>query len=285
MEYIRKTNTISILPADVRASNVSSADFNIVSWHGLAKFYLDVEAQGSGKEVTVKLQDSNDVASGVKYREDTSLGDTILRADTDVNIKLGARFKQVGAKQVKRISLPLKRAGTITEGKIVKVSLYTEESDAPDTLVATSAEVLCSSIGTEYANITFEFDVPVALANTTDYFIVLEGTYDTSGTNCIKWQTDTVSSGGNYIDYTSSWQAGTATKSLLFTNWEYDFKDITGGTFAKVENKPATESIVINIDNIKPYLRAITTGANTNTGATCLIMVGVKKYPKRRNPK
>lgn len=279
MEYVRKTVIKSILPADVRASNVYSADIDTVPWLGLAKFYLDAEAQGSGKELTVKLQESAEIREGVKYDKETSLGDTVLRSAADTNIKLGARFKQVGAKQVKKIVLQLKRSGTITAGKIVKVSLYTEDSNAPDTLLATSTNVLCSDIGTSYQSVEFEFAVPVDLTNVVDYFVVLEGDYDESGTNCIKWQTDTVISSGNFIDFTTTWQAATATKSFLFVNWEYDFKDISGGAFTKVEDALATEDITLNIDNIKSYLRAITTGANSNTGASCLIMVGVKKYP------
>jgi len=279
MEYVRKTVLESILPADVRASNAYSADFDTLPWHGLAKFHLDAEAQGSGKELTVKLQESDEIEEGGKYDTETSLGDTILRSASNTNIKLGARFTQDGAKQVKKIVLQLKRAGTITAGKIVKVSLYTENSDVPDTLLGTSADVLCSSIGTSYESVEFEFAVPVDLEDATDYCVVLEGDYDVSGTNCIKWETDTVVSGGNFIHYTTDWQAATATKSFLFANWEYDFADITGGAFTKVEDEAATEDITLNIDNMKAYIRAVTTGASSNTGATCLIMIGAQKYP------
>lgn len=280
MEYIGKTSVLSLLPADVRAAVAVSVDFLVRAYHGLAKFILDAEAQGSGKEVTVKLQHSDAIAKGAEYATTTSLGDTILRSAADTNIKLGARFTQDGARQVKKIFLTLKRAGTITAGKIVKASLYTEDTDAPDALLGTSANVLCTAIGTDYEDVEFTFATPIDLADATDYFVVLEGDYTESGTNCIKWQTDTVVSGGNFIHYTTSWQAGTATKSFWFENWEYNFANITGGAFTTVGNVAANEALLLNIDNMKEYIRAITEDADgANTGATCLIMVGVLKYP------
>lgn len=279
MEFIRKTVLQSILPADVRASNAYSADFETLPWHGLAKFHLDAEAQGSGKELTVKLQESDEIEEGGKYDTETSLGDTILRSASNTNIKLGARFTQSGARQVKKIILQLKRTGTITAGKVLTAKIYTESGDEPSVLLGTSGNVLCSSIGTDYESVEFEFAVPVDLADATDYFVVLEGDYDVSGSNCISWETDTVVSGGNFIHYTTAWQAATATKSFLFANWEYEFADITSGGFTKVENEAATEDITLNIDNMKAYIRAVSTGASSNTGATCLVMIGAQKYP------
>jgi hypothetical protein len=128
--------------------------------------------------------------------------------------------------------------------------------------------------------VEFTFVTPVALADSTDYFVVLEGDYDVSSSNCISWKTDTVVSGGNFIDFTTAWQSATATKSFWFTNWEYNFTDISGGTFTTVGNVATTEDITLNIDNMKAYIRAIlTTNAGANEGATCLTMIGAKKYP------
>lgn len=283
MEFIRKTVVQSILPATVRATASTvfpSVDFETRPWHGLAKFYLDAEAQGSGDEVTVKLQESAIAAAGATYDTETSLGDTILRSGSNVNIKLGARFTQDGERQVKKIVLPLKRTGTITAGKVLTVSLYTESGDEPSALLGSAATVLCSAIGTDYENVEFTFATPVDLADATDYFVVLEGDYTVSSSNCISWETDTIVSGGNFIDYTTSWQSATDTKSFLFANWEYNFTDITDGEFTLVENEAATEDITLNIDNTKAYIRAIaTTNAGANAGATCLVMIGAQKYP------
>ncbi|MBU1864258.1 MAG: hypothetical protein KKH94_11385 [Candidatus Omnitrophica bacterium] len=284
MEFIRKTVVQSILPATVRATastKFPSVDFETRPWLGLAKFFLDAEAQGSSDEVDVKLQESDPIAEGGKYETETSLGDTILRSGADTNIKLGARFTQDGDRQVKKIILPLKRTGTIAAGKIVKVSLYTEDTDAPDALLGTSENVLCTAIGTDYENVEFTFLTPVDLADVTDYFVILEGDYTESGSNCISWQTDTVASGGNFIHFTDAWQSGTTTKSFWFANWEYNFTDIVGGAFTTVENEAATEDIVLNIDNMKAYIRAVAeTNAGANAGATCLIMIGAQKYPE-----
>jgi hypothetical protein len=280
MEFIRKTTVMSILPADVRADNDASVDFATYQLHGLAKFHLNAEAQGGSKELTVKLQESAPIAKGAEYDEDTSLGDTQLRSGVETNIKLGARFTQSGNRQVKKVTLRLKHRGEIAAGKWVKVSLYDEDTDAPNNLLGTSGTVLCSSIGDEYADVEFVFDKPVDLANTEDYFVVLEGDYDAGGTNNIAWQTDTIAEGGNYIHFTDAWQAGTGTKSLIFAVYEYNFTDISGGTFTKVENAVATEEVTINIDNVKAYFRAATTGADgANAGATCLVMIGTRKYP------
>ncbi|MDD4919062.1 MAG: hypothetical protein PHE72_14795 [candidate division Zixibacteria bacterium] len=279
MNFIRQTVLEAILPADVRASNVSSEDFATLPWHGIAKFHLDAEAQGSGKELTVTLQHSDPAEKGAEYAEETSLGDTQLRSGEATNIMLGAQFTQSGTRQVKKIKLTLKRRGTIAALKYVQVKLYSDDTNAPDAELGASGTVLCTAIGTSYAQVEFTFDVPVTLTDAEKYWVVLLGDYDVSGTNNIAWETDTIVSGGNYAHYTSAWQAITATKSLLFEVWEYNFAAITGGAFTKVENVAATEELVLNIDDFKAYMRAVTTGASTNTGAISLILIGTQKYP------
>lgn len=279
MNFIRNLRTQSILAADVRASSAVSVDFATRAWNGLALFRLDAEAQGSGKTLAVALQESAAPAAGAGYDEETSLGDTQLRSGASTNIKLGQQFTQDGARQVKSIKLRLKQRGTIAAEKVVTASLYTDDTDAPNALLGTSAEVLCSSIDDAYAWVEFTFATPVDLADATPYWVVLEGDYTESGANNIAWETDTVAEGGLYAHYTTSWQSITTTKNLLFQAYEYNFAAITGGTFTTVGNAAATEDITLNADNLKAYIRASTTATGSNAGATCLTMVGTQKYP------
>lgn len=266
-----------IFPLAVQAATGYSADFDLIDYIGKGLAILDAAAQGSGVTSNIKFQTSPEAVHGSSY---LIAGDTnkALNLSTGGMTKLALQFTQSGARQIKTIALQLKQAGTIAEGKVLTLTIQADNAGAPAaTVIGTAGTVLCSSIDSDYAWVTFTFATPVDLANATVYHIVLTGNYDASDTNYIAWNALTVATGGNGEQYTgAAWQE-VATLNLMYYTTQYSFADITGAVFDEVGNAASQQSTVININQGR-FIRAKNTVAGgTATGATSVSLVLRKK--------
>lgn len=108
--------------------------------------------------------------------------------------RLGQSFALAASNEVDKISLKLKRTGS--PGGSVYVELWHTSSNLPASLfelTAVSRTITTASIGTSYEWVSFTFEVPQMLADTTTYAIVLRGngSYSYSGGNQIDWSYST----------------------------------------------------------------------------------------------
>lgn len=264
---------LSILPNAVRASTVYSADFDMIDYEGQALAILDAAAQGSGKTANIKFQNSPALVQGQYY---TTTGDTDkkLNVATSGKTKLAVAFTQTGARQVKKIYLMLKQAGTIAADKVLTLTIEGDSTGDPDgSAIGTAGTVLAASVGSSYGWVEFTFSIPVDLADATAYHLVLTSNYSASDTNYIAWQGLTVGSGGNAEDYAPSSWGDVATLNLLHNVMQYNFADISGAAFTEVGNAASAQSKVIKIIGNR-FLRAKDTVAGGSaTGGTSVALV------------
>lgn len=152
-------------------------------------------------------------AGGLDVRPGGST-ETGLRLGAADNILLAASYTPSENEHIKEIHLLLVKAGTITSGKVVSVSIQGDSSGDPDgTALGTSANVETDTIGSSARWIKFTFTNHVQLVANTAYHVVLTGDYTVSGTNYVAWVSDSVSSGGNQEIKDASW-ADVATQNF-----------------------------------------------------------------------
>jgi hypothetical protein len=266
-------SAVALLPADVQAATRTTNDFDISKYVGVGKLVLDAEAQGSGVTNTVKIQ-ASDLAAGAAYSSAAG-ADLDLLKSTGSKTKLGVKFTQSGARQIKSVTLLLKKTGTIASDKVLTVTIQGHSSTVPDgTPIGTAGTVLANTIDTAYQPVKFTFDTPVTVADSTVYWICIEGNYSASDSNFISWSTETVVSGGTAATYApSSWTALTTSKPQ-FTSQQYNFTDVTGGAFSAVGNTAETATLALNLDAVGSGIRAVSTVAGgSSTGALSLILL------------
>jgi hypothetical protein len=268
------TQKSSLIAADVRSASYKGPDVGVQDMIGRATCILSAEAQGSGISNTIKLQSSPAVEMGYGQFV-VGTNDIPLRTGATDNVKLAAAFTQDGGRQVKTVTLMLKRKGTIASGKKIFITLEADSSGAPSgTALGTSASVDPAAIGaSSYEPVTFTFAEPVDLTDDAKYHIVLQGDYDASGDNQILWRAATVSSGGNSATYDSAWSA-TATLDLEAYVMQFNFSDLSGAAFTAVGNAASFQTIPVKIDGAGPYIRAVSTvagGSSTGAAACCIV--------------
>lgn len=243
---------------------------------------------GSSVSLAVKMQDSDVTGRGFDNSTGAADVDNDLRDGTASNIELGLQFTQSGARQIKSVWLNLKKKGTITSGKVVTVQVHgdTGGEKPDDTLVHAdaAATVETDDIAATYGLVEFALTRPVDLADATAYWIVLEGDYDVSSTNCISLATTTVASGGNFNWHDADWDATMVTtkKGVAYTE-EYNFGDITNATFTAVDELATShQKIDVELPAEKRYIRALATVTGASASFQCgasLVLGRANKMP------
>lgn len=222
---------------------------------------------GSSVTLDVKMQTSEPVARGLDDSGATEDNDVQLRDAGASNIELGAKFTQSGGRQIKSVFLRLKKEGTITSGKVVTVEIQGDSggNKPDDTLVHAdaTATVETDDIAAAFGWVEFELTRPVDLATSTAYWIVLEGDYTESTTNCITLATDTVASGGNFNYHDADWTGSLiTTQTVLAFIEQYNFEDVSGAEFDTVDELAASfQSLDMELKSLDRYLRALATVA------------------------
>lgn len=242
---------------------------------------------GTGVSMAVKMQESDAVARGSKDDSGaTADNDVKLRSAADTAIKLSAKITQAGARQISKVFLKLKRLGTIAAGKVVTVTLETDSVGNPSGTAIhadATASVLCSAIGTAYEWVEFAFTRPVDIADTTVFHIVLTGDYDVSTSLCIILATDTVTSGGDYNIYTTTWGTLSATTKVVGYVEQYNFSDVSGDTFTAVTETAAShQAKEWELLATKRNLRLLATITGASASFVCgasMVIRGNKEFP------
>lgn len=264
-------------PSEILATG-GDTDADISQYSREGVFVLSVKnTAGTNPTLTTKLQHSEPLSQGTAY---TTVGtnDIPLRYNTNDNIKLSASFTQSGARQIKTVALKLKKVGTITTGKVVFVTIETNNAGDPSgTALGTSANVQTDDISSSaYAWVTFTFAKPVDVSDATVYHVVLAGDFTVSTSNHIVWRTATVASGGNANVYDSGW-AAVSTNSREFFAYEYNFSDVTSGGFTQVTTA-LTGSLQFkefDVNALKPIVRPYHTIGGTSNPAFQVGVAGV----------
>jgi hypothetical protein len=269
--FASAAEVVAILPLAVRAATVASADFDVRKYDGNALLHLDAAAQGSGITTTVTLEASPELAVGGSYLTEGA-NNIALRHGAADNVLLAASFTQAGARQLKQITLPLKQAGTITAGDIW-VTILADDTGPTGSALATSVKIAAASIRADYEFVTFTFATPLALADETVYWVVLQGDYTAGATNQIHWRAATVASGGNASIYDSSWSASDTT-SFEFRAWQLNFAEVAD--FTAVGNAAAAQRLSVPVGGLGPYVRGVVTVAGGSaTGGTSLLLIAL----------
>lgn len=269
-----------LTPVSIVAANAGGGqDLDVAAYTGKLRVHLtSLNTAGTNPTLACKLQGSAGWTVGQSYTT-TGTNDIVLRNNTNDNIKLAAKFTQSGAGQVKRVGLKLKKNGTITSGKILTLTLETNNAGDPSgTALGTAVTVQTDSIGTAYDWVVFTFTNPVDVADGTVYWLVLAGDYTVSSSNNITWRTATVASGGNANVFDSAW-AAVSTNSAEFYLHQYVFSDITGGAFTSLSTAgtASVQSLEFNADSLPPVIRLYSTLGGTSSPAwtTAALVSGV----------
>lgn len=229
---------------------------------------------GTGVSLAVKMQESDDAIRGSK---DDSAGavdnDVKLRSAANTAIKLAAKVTQTGARQIKSVSLRLKRLGTIAAGKVATITLETDSTGNPSGTAVHEdavANVLCTAIGTEYQWVEFAFPRAVDVADTTVFHIVLSGDYTESADNCIVLAVSDVASGGDYNIYDTTWGTLDDTKKVVGFDLEFNFSDMSGAAFSNVdETADSFQTKDLVLSDKKPNVRALATITGASASFVC----------------
>lgn len=228
-------NNVAVVPLQAVTATGALPDLNVGTYTRTGSFNLLVKNKaGTNPTLDVKLQQAGAPAVGATY---TTVGTTTnkLRAAATTTNKLAAKFTQSGTKSIKYVDLWLKKAGTITSGKVVTLDVMTDSSAVPSgTSIGTSTSVATDDITTSYSWIRFTFPTAVNVTDATVYHMVLSGDYTASTSNYIDWDSNTVASAGNQSTFDATTWTAVATESHMFIAQDTTFADITGGTYTQV---------------------------------------------------
>lgn len=283
MNHLADLTLANLLPTASRTATTKGADQSLAAGAGMVGFILDSAVPSAGTNPTwaVKIQTS-DIGVGsvnVTTAPDVAIG---LRVGATDNIKLALHFTQSGAKSIKNVYLKLKRVGTIGGTDTITLNLYANTGTYAPTgsTLGASANVVPSTIGTEWEWVKFTFSTPVELSASTVYHAELTGAYTQSATNYVALGVATVASGGNLNIYDSSYGGTVATQQGCMKIEQYAFADATGGAFKSVSTAAVQEVLVLNSKLLGSHVRAVgTIGGTDNPAVTsCVNMVYVPQY-------
>ena len=260
-----RTTATSIAVQQLVNATGGTADVDVKDLKGQMAFILNAKSSnGTNPTDTVKLQHSNlaDGASQVVV----GATENELRDGTDSNIKFAAAFTQSGARQIKKVLIPLKKNGAVASGNLTLTIEADSSGDPSGTPLGTATFSTDNLPTTGYEYVTFEFATPIEVADATTYHVVLAGAYSVSATVNVTWRSKTVASGGNLSYFDSGW-AQTATEDLEFIVREYNFADVTGGAYTQATSTASMQVINLNIDDLGRYMRAYNTIGGTSSPA------------------
>ena len=268
-----------------RTTTVGTYFSSVADRAGLESAVLTLQSAkstaGTGVSLTVTTEESDAVVRGTNNNgtgaESTS---NVLRSATDTNIKFAAKVTQSGTRQIDSVSLRIKQLGTITVGKKMTVTLETDSTGDPSgTLVHEDATVdlVVDNVASTFAFVKFTFPRPINIADTTVYHIVLVADYDVSATDNIQWATSTVSSGGDFNIFATSWAGVVATTLAVSFNEEFNFSAVTGGAFTVVDElADSFQNVSLKLEGVKKNVafKAVVAGASASFICSATTILG-----------
>lgn len=264
------TTSTLLTPQSITATGGGN-DLDIAGLTGKARFTLtSLNTAGTSPTLACKLQHSIGATQGVAFLT-AGATDNKLREGATTTVKLSQKFTQSGARQIKSVSLMLKKIGTLAAGKLLTLDINTNNAGVPSaTSLGTSATVSIDDIvGTSYASATFTFAKPVDVADATIYHFVLSGDYTASGTNCVVWRSLTVASGGGQSTFDDTTWTAVATQDFEVYAYQYNFADVTGGGFAALSTAgtASVQTLELNVNSLRAIARLYSTIGGTSNPA------------------
>ncbi|MFA5014023.1 MAG: hypothetical protein WC549_00585 [Actinomycetota bacterium] len=185
-----------------------------------------------------------------------------LRYAADTQVKIAQSFTPTYIAQCPRIDLSLYRSNSPTGN--VWITIESDNSDSPSgSVLATSANVDVSSIGTSSAFIQFSFASAATLYNGTKYWTVLQGDYDFSTSAAILWDfndASVIANYGNTVFNGSTWSA-TAVSDQSFKTYYDDTTVFTTST----STTKSTSTSSTTTSSSTSTTRSTTTSKSTST--------------------
>jgi len=264
----------NLFPLASRLVSASSIDIDATSMSGdaLVVHTAAVAVAGTSPTWDVVLQESDAVATGTLSQQTAGDVDIPLRNGATDNIKLSVSWTQSGARQIKYAYLRLARAGAVGSGKIVKVGIFADSTNDPGSQIGSySASVAADTMSTDYSWVKFTFAVPIDVANSTKYHLVLEGDYNTSATVHVHWRILTAGSGGLLNIYDAAWGGAVTTQKPEVYLEQYNFSNVTSGDVVAGVVGGATGLIAdevilqINPNDMKQFYRGYATITGSNS--------------------
>jgi len=139
-------------------------------------------------------------------------------------------FSYARAKNVTKVTLPLRRFGTFVSGEnlLVEIRTATAYSLPTSTILGTSQPVAASTVPTTEGAVTFTFATPVALQANIPYAIVLKATWAShTYPNVIQWGAQMISPLSPYSSGRPSfYSSGTSSWNYIWELVVMDLKDL-----------------------------------------------------------
>ena len=123
----------------------------------------------------------------VEYGTETT--DTILAPNSGAQSDIAQSFKPTKDQAVSKISLKVKKVGSLDNAYELTVFLVDSDTDGfpDDTDVLAQSTIVVQSVPTQSAFVTFGLGQEVTLSSGSTYWIVLRANYPTSSTDRVEW--------------------------------------------------------------------------------------------------
>jgi len=152
--------------------------------------------------------------------------DGITLRTTDVNTtKITQTFTCGATGAIGKVTIRLKKAGTITAGKNVWVEIFSTSSGVPSTLLSTSGTLEANTVSTGAlgAEYDFIFTGGTTLNSGTKYAVVLAGDYTASGSNNVLLAWDYTGEAGPYENGEPGYYNGSSFTTPGWTGRDFEF--------------------------------------------------------------
>ena len=193
---------------------------------------LSVSGGGGPDTLDVKFQESDPPqdADDLNIYDGVDDGSEKLRDAGASNVEFAIPFTPSVNMTVYSARIQLSRLGNPTGS--VSVALQADAAGDPSgTDLFVSRAVNAANISTSRGEVAFFFDVGCDLTGSTQYWIVISGTYTASLTDCIQVHYDTATSNCKYYD--AAWAVMT-NQNLWFRVEYLTFTDIAGLVHAQI---------------------------------------------------
>jgi hypothetical protein len=228
---------------------------------------MAVTGGGGSDTLDVKLQESDPpkLSDQINAYDGVDDGSRKLREGAATNVSIAIPFTPPVDMTIQAVDLMLSRLGTVAAGKSVYVAIQGDTAGDPDGTDISGAQqyghsrrILCTDIGTDIAEHRFYFEDGVDLTASTTYWIVIEGDYTASASNCIQVHFDTAATGCKHYD--SAWAVMT-NENVWFKIYYCEFTDIAGAVFTQITEGwlnaiDVAERIEFDLEGVKDTIRA-----------------------------
>ncbi|HET7238382.1 MAG TPA: hypothetical protein VFI76_05110 [Terrimicrobiaceae bacterium] len=254
----------NLLPVVSRTASAKGAIFDVGRMAGPAYIILG-SAAGSGGTTTlaVSLENSAPAAATASFTT-IGTGDTELKTSASGNTEIAAKWTQSGARTLRSVVIPIKTNGSPSGAATLACKIYADSSGVPTgAALATSDNVLVSSVDDAYESITFTFSTPLDLSDATVYHLALTASYTASEDDNVMWRTGTVGSGGNASTKDATTWSAVATNNREFIANGNSWAAVSGSTFTTASGAASKQMLTVQADALNEIRVSATQGAGS----------------------